>query len=119
MKRSLASLSSMLRDPLFHRVCVATFGIPFIMLSICVSFVWHPGSILEWVGFSLILLVGAWGAFLFYAAVLGNTAVFNRASAFVETDADVLGALFVIAVIVIALPITLTIRKMTARQLHE
>ena len=109
----------MLRDPLFHRVCVATFGIPFIMLGILASFSWHPESLLEWTGFVLILLIGVWGVFLFYAATLGNTALFNRASAFAETDAEILSILFVIAVIVIAFPITLAIRKMTAKQLHN
>ena len=115
MKQMLAFLRSMLSDPLFHRVCVAVFSIPFAALGLYVALLWHPADMPEWLGFALILSVGSWGLFLFYAATIGSDTFFNRASRFAETDADILGALFVVVVGLIALPITLLLRKVKGR----
>ena len=91
------------------------FAIPFAALGLYVALLWHPADMLEWLGLALILSVGNWGMFLLYAATIGSDTLFNRASRFAETDADILGALFVIVVGVIALPITLLLRKVKGR----
>ena len=105
----------MLNDPLFQRVCVAMVAIPFAALGIYAGLKWSPADGLEWLGFTLLLAVGCWGIFLFYAATIGNETLFNRASRFFETDSDILGVLFIVVVALIALPITLLLRKLKSQ----
>ena len=103
-------LWQVIEDPIFLRVAICVFALPFTLLGYWgVWSLWQPSG-WEWLGFALLAVVGTWGVFVMYISCFGSKERFERVSRFVDVDADILGLVFVLLVGAIAIPITILIR---------
>ena len=106
----MSYLKALIGDPLFVRVCMALWGMPFIALGIAVAVHWRPDGPWEWLGFVCVQLVGAYGAYLLYTAFLGSQARLEKATDLLADGGDIVGAVFALAVAAVAIPITIALR---------
>jgi hypothetical protein len=110
MKRLLAHLRRLMRDVLFLRVCVAIYGIPIAALG--VAGVWNlpRGTLIEWLLLGLVFLLSAWGLFMTYAAFFGSLNNLSRAAEGASEGGEIVGLVFLALVVLVALPVTATLR---------
>jgi hypothetical protein len=108
--RLLAYLKALVADPLFVRVCMALWGMPFVALGVGVAVQWHPDGLWQWLGFACVQLVGVYGVYLLYTAFLGSRARLEKATDLLADGGDIVGAVFALAVAAAAIPITIVLR---------
>ena len=108
-------LKSLFADPLFVRVCMAIWAIPFLTLGVIAALEWRPEGVLETLGFACVELIGVLGAYLLYTAFLGSQDRLEKAADFMADGGDIVGAVFTLAVAILAVPITLMLRAALAR----
>jgi len=113
---ALRRLQGIVQDPLFWRVAVCVFALPFVYLGIAGAIALSPPEGWWWFGVLLFCALGAYGAFLVYASCFGSRALFDRATNFVSEGGDLIGILFVIVVGLVAIPITVLLRWVRPRQ---
>ena len=105
-------IRKLVADPIFFRVCMFIWGIPFASLAGVVVISWRPDDIYEWTGLGLVFALGCGGVFLMYLAAFGSKRAIDKASNAMNEGGDIVGAIFGLAVFLIALPITALIRAM-------
>ena len=110
MRAILAYFKEVFADPIFLRICVAYWGIPFGALGFLALVQWQPTELWEWVGLALTTAIGVYGLFLIYAACFGSDLLFDRATNYVGDGADILGLFLGIAVAIVAIPTTILLR---------
>lgn len=115
MKAVFAYFRSLFSDLLYWRVCVALFGLPLAGFACFAVFRWHPSEPLEWFGMLLLVLLGLYGAWLVGVSMFGNDATFERSIRYIDDGGELLGVLLILAVALIAIPITVTIRLFKPR----
>lgn len=120
MKSVVAWVQSVVRDPLFFRVCLVFWGGPFVALALfMISAVQAPpADATEWLLSALGAALGSYGAFLVVAGALGNDAMIKRATGFVSEGGELLGLVLAVAVAVIAVPTTVVLRALARRMGH-
>ena len=110
MRVIFAYIRSLIADPIFLRVGMFLWGIPLLAVGGIALAFWRPFEAYEWIGLALLSAVGGGGAFLMYVAVLGTKNSVDQAANFIHEGGDIVGALFALAVLVVALPITAFLR---------
>jgi hypothetical protein len=111
----LRKLQDILLDPLFWRVAMVVFGLPFVYIGVAGVVALSPPEGWWWLGVLLLGALGVYGGFLVYAACFGSPALVNRATDFVSDGGDLVGLLFVIVVGLVAIPVTLLLRWVRGR----
>jgi len=114
MKRILTYLRRLLNDVLFQRVCVVLITIP---LASAVGFpvvMWRPSG-WEWLLWAFLLGLTVFFASVLCAALFGTDATFKRASSYLEDGGHPAAIVLVLAVLILAIPITVLIRRFRPR----
>jgi hypothetical protein len=113
MNRVVTYLRQQFKDVLFLRVCVAIYGIPITALGL--GGLWHfrPDQPVEWLLVAALVCLAAFGLFMTYAAFFGSPTVLERVADGVSDGGEIVGLVLLLAVIVIALPITGLIRSLS------
>lgn len=114
MRLMLAYIRSLIAVPIFLRVGMFLWGIPLLAVGGIALASWRPLEAYEWIGLALLSVVGGGGAFLIYVAVLGAKKSVDKAANFMHEGGDIVGALFALVVLLVALPITAFLRALTA-----
>jgi hypothetical protein len=114
MRVILAYIRGLIADPIFLRVGMFLWGIPLLAVGGIALAFWRPLEVYEWIGLALLSAVGCGSAFLMYVAVCGAKNSVNKAANFMHEGGDIVGALFALAVLLVALPITAFLRALTA-----
>ena len=101
----LEYLKSASDDPLFTRVVMGIWALPFIALSVFIAL--HVPELCQDDYWILVfpLAIGALGVFLMYTAVLADDKTVEKRTEFVHDGADLIGVLLIVAVIILAIPI--------------
>jgi putative effector of murein hydrolase len=90
-------------DPLFARIVMGIWGLPF--MAIFFYGVLHFDEICpDWL-IVFPVAMGAFGAFLFYTAILSDDEAVEKRTDFVGEGGELIGAILVIAVVILAIPI--------------
>ena len=114
MKPLLAYLRRLLDDVLFQRVCTVLFTAPLAMLGGFILAVSHPSG-WEWVLWVLFLFLAVYCGLILYAALFLSDAKFKRAASHLEIGGEPVALVLVAAVVVVAVPVTILIRKLRPR----
>ena len=114
MKACLAYFKNLILDPIFFRVCMLLWGMPFVALLGFAGFSWRPVDAYEWFGFGLVITLGLGGLFLIYIALFGSKKAIDKASNYMNEGGDIIGVIFALGVFLIALPVTAFIRGLRA-----
>jgi hypothetical protein len=104
-----------LQDPLFWRVAVCLFGLPFAYVGIAGAVALSPPEGWWWLAVLVLAALGTYGGFLIYAACLGSKGLFERATSYIHEGGDLLGLLFIVVVGLLAIPITILLRWLRPR----
>ena len=107
-------IRGLIADPIFVRVCMFLWGIPFLTVGGIGLASWRPLDVYEWIGLALLSAVGCGGAFLIYVAVRGSEKSVDKATHLMSEGGEIVGVLFALAVFLVALPITVFLRALTA-----
>jgi len=120
VKPLLAWLRSVVRDPLFLRVCLLLWGGPFLALGLFMAAAAHvpPSDGTEWFLLAFGAALGSYGAFLVFAGALGSDALLDRATGFVSEGGELLGLVLAVAVALVAVPVTVLLRALVRRREH-
>ena len=89
-----AYLQSLMTDPLFLRVCMVLWGLPFVALGTFAGIEWKPETVWEMMGFALVVLIGLYGAYLLYTATFGNRRQVAQSADLLSDGGDLLGVIF-------------------------
>ena len=116
MKTIVGHIKVLVADPLFLRVCVFIWGVPFGTFGLYFAFQVEPAEAIEWFGFALLLLVAVFGLYLMTTAALGSIEAIVRAAGFTSDGGDIIGLLFLVAVLLVALPLTALLRALFVRR---
>jgi hypothetical protein len=108
-------VQGIVEDPLFWRVAVCLFGLPFAYLGVSGVVALSPPEGWWWLGVVLLAALGLYGGFLVYAACFGSKGLFERATRYIHEGGDLLGLLFVLVVGLLAIPITVLLRWLRPR----
>ena len=114
MKRLLTYLRRLLDDVLFQRVCTVLFTAPLVMLGGFLLAVWGPSG-WEWLLWILLLFLAVYLGLILYAALFLSDAKFERAASHLEMGGEPVALVFVAVIGVVAVPITILIRKLRSR----
>lgn len=114
MKTVLAYFRALFCDLLYWRVCVALFGLPFAGFACYAVAYWRPTEPIEWFGMVLVVAFGTYGAWLVYVSTLGTDENFERATRYIDDGGELLGLVLIVAVAVVAIPVTIVIRSIRA-----
>ena len=111
--RSITScFRTLIAEPLYWRVAAATLGTLAIALAVVVGVAsWPPSNPVEWVGMLLPAVVGLCGAYLLYASTLGNKETFEKATQALDSGSDCASLLILLMVGLVAVPITMMLRR--------
>jgi hypothetical protein len=107
---ALRKLQAVVQDPLFWRVAVCVFALPFVYIAVNGVIALSPPEGWWWLGVLLLGLLGFYGGFLIYAACFGSDRLLERATRFIHEGGDLIGLLFVVAVALVAIPVTVLLR---------
>ncbi|HEY6084801.1 MAG TPA: hypothetical protein VIU63_05360, partial [Nitrospira sp.] len=99
-------------DPIFLRVGMFLWGMPFLTAGGISLAYWRPAEAYEWIGLALLSVIGCGGAFLMYVAVRGTKHSVDKAADFMSEGSDFVGVLFALTVFLLALPITACFRAL-------
>lgn len=109
MRAAIAYLKTLFDARVFVRVCMITWGGPFLGLGLFAAFNLHPADISDWLILALISLLGVYGAYLTYIGFLGSDSLVERSVDFMAEGGDILGLLFALIVAIVAVPVTLLV----------
>ena len=114
MKNCLSYIKDLIADPIFFRVCMLIWGLPFAGVAVFAVISWRPVDAYEWFGLGLVFALGCGGALLIYLALFGSNKAIDKASNYMNEGGDIIGAIFALVVFLFALPITALIRALRA-----
>jgi hypothetical protein len=114
MKRVLAYLRRLLRDLLFQRVFVALFTLPFALVGTLLAVNWRPSG-WEWIFWLLFAAMGVYGAIMFFTAIFASDSSFKRVSKYLDDGMEPAAVLLIAIVMILAVPITVILRKLLRR----
>jgi hypothetical protein len=116
MKPVVAYITGLLKDPIFPRACMFLWGLPLAALGFGGVVFWPEVSEgWEWLALLCLLLVGTMGLCLMYVAVASSDSTFGRVADCASDGGDVIGLVLMVAVVLLALPITAIIRALFPR----
>jgi glucan phosphoethanolaminetransferase (alkaline phosphatase superfamily) len=107
MTNILIRLKHIVQDPIFERVAVCLFSLPFAALGIWGIKALSPPEGWWWMGILFLIAVATYGSFLFYAACFGSKLLFERATRYIHDGGDEMTIVFVALIGIVAIPITL------------
>jgi len=87
------------------------FGAPFAVLACYAVIRWHPSEPIEWFGILLLIALGLYGGWLVYASIFGTDAGFEKAIRYIDDGGEILGIFLILAVALVAVPVTILIRR--------
>ncbi len=116
MKAAVAYLKTLFDAGLFVRVCMVTWGGPFLGLGLFAVFSIHPVDVSDWLVLALVSLLGVYGMYLVYVGFLGSESMVERSIGFMAEGGDILGLLFALVVAIVAVPVTLLIGFAASRK---
>ena len=111
----LGYLRAQLKDPLFMRVCMFLWGLPFALLGPYGAVILRPAASFEWFGFAMLAALGSLGLYLLGVAAFGSDARVHKTTDFMHEGGELLGIVFAIAVILVAVPLTELLRAIIRR----
>jgi putative Mn2+ efflux pump MntP len=106
----MAYLRELLQDPLFMRVCMFLWGLPFVGISVYALASWHPVETYEWFGAALLCALGLLGFYLLGIATMGSKARLEKSTDFIHDGGDILGLVLVVAIALVAIPVAVVLR---------
>jgi hypothetical protein len=112
----LAEVKALVADPLFLRVCTALWSMPFVALGVGIAMGWHPDGLWEWLGFLGVELICLYFAYLLFVSLFGSDTRIAQSSGVLADGGDLPGLVLVVALVLVALPITLLIKAVLGRR---
>jgi hypothetical protein len=97
-------------DPVFFRICMFLWGVPFLLLGCYAMFSWRPVETYEWFGVALLFAIACGGALLIFVSTRGSNEAVEKASNYMHEGGDVFGAILALLVCLVAVPIAAVIR---------
>jgi hypothetical protein len=98
------------RDSIFVRVCVFIYGAIFLTLGSAMLLAFVPTEPIEWLITAFGVGIGGLGSFMVYASVFGRLRILEKASDAVSDGGEIIGIIFMLVVLTVALPITAVIK---------
>ena len=108
-RQAVAYLKTLFDAGLFVRVCMVTWGVPFVGLGLFAVFNINPVDVSDWLILALVSLLGVYGMYLVYVGFLGSELLVERSIGFMADGGDFLGLLFALVVAIVAVPVTLLV----------
>jgi drug/metabolite transporter (DMT)-like permease len=115
VKSLLAYVRDLIADPLFFRICMFLWGLPFAALSACALFSWRPSEPLEWLGILLVLALGIFGLVLMFVSVFGSEHSVDKTASAMADGGEIAGLVLAVVAALFALPITILLRALKRR----
>ena len=112
----MAYFKALIADPLFVRFCMLLWGGPMLAFGAYVLLSWRPTIAIEWLGYSLFVLLAALGLYLVTTALTSSKERLDRASTFMSDGGDIVGLVAAVAVCLVALPIVAVARLVWPRR---
>ncbi len=97
-------LKSAFGDPLFTRIVIGIWGLPFLAILVFSAFHFGELSPDHWL-IAFPIAVGALGMFLLYTAILADDKTVEKRTEFLSEGGELLGVFLVIVVVILAIPI--------------
>ena len=102
-------------DSLFIRVVMFLWGVPFAVLGVAILSTWEPSAGWGWLAAVMVVGIALIGLSLLAIAMFGSEETVGKVAASMD-GADVLAAIAIILVGVIAIPVTILLRSFRRQQ---
>jgi hypothetical protein len=105
-------IQDLLKDLLFRRVCLVLWGLPIIAFGVYGLRTFHPVVWKEWLLWLFVIAMGFYGAYSIGLGFFGSDERVQKARHIKEDGGSFLGVAILLAICVLAAPLTALIRNL-------